>query len=165
MLSNDDFIQRLQPHKPKQKDNHRKAVPCWSYIENELKKRDVTLQLLLRPAKAGEDIYLSFDARVQYIAHRELAKAVQKHEAAAAYLVAIDVKTGEILAMSSWPSYNPNDKASLNNKDAMRNRGAIDMFEPGSSSAMCLTARLPIWRWTKTRSSVFTQCRNSLQNT
>jgi cell division protein FtsI (penicillin-binding protein 3) len=35
--------------------------------------------------------------------------------------------------MTSWPSYNPNDKNGLANKDAMRNRGAIDMFEPGST--------------------------------
>ncbi|MCP5645377.1 penicillin-binding transpeptidase domain-containing protein, partial [Klebsiella pneumoniae] len=47
--------------------------------------------------------------------------------------IAVDVKTGEILAMGSWPSYNPNDKNGLKNKDAMRNRGAIDMFEPGST--------------------------------
>jgi cell division protein FtsI (penicillin-binding protein 3) len=43
------------------------------------------------------------------------------------------VKTGEILAMTSWPSYNPNDKKGLSNKDAMRNRGAVDSFEPGST--------------------------------
>jgi cell division protein FtsI (penicillin-binding protein 3) len=35
--------------------------------------------------------------------------------------------------MASWPSYNPNDKNSLSNKDAMRNRGAVDSFEPGST--------------------------------
>ena len=33
----------------------------------------------------------------------------------------------------SWPSYNPNDKNGLLNKDAMRNRGAVDSFEPGST--------------------------------
>ena len=60
MLSNDDFIQRLQPHKPKQKDNHRKAVPCWSYIENELKKRDVTLQLLWQEFREQEPDGVSY---------------------------------------------------------------------------------------------------------
>lgn len=93
------------------------------------KVKDVAL---LRPAKAGQDIYLSFDARVQYIAHRELAKAVQEHEAAAAYLVAIDVKTGEILAMVNQPAYNPNNRSKLV-PDQLRNRAITDMFEPGST--------------------------------
>jgi cell division protein FtsI (penicillin-binding protein 3) len=96
------------------------------------KGRKVKDVMQLRPAKAGQDIYLSFDARVQYIAHRELAKAVQEHEADAAYLVAIDVKTGEILAMVNQPAYNPNNRSKLV-PDQLRNRSITDMFEPGST--------------------------------
>jgi cell division protein FtsI (penicillin-binding protein 3) len=96
------------------------------------KGRKVKDVMQLRPAKAGQDIYLSFDARVQYIAHRELAKAVQEHEAEAAYLVAIDVKTGEILAMVNQPAYNPNNRSKLV-PDQLRNRSITDMFEPGST--------------------------------
>ena len=81
----------------------------------------------------GEDIQLSIDSRLQYIMYRELTAVGVANNARSASAIAVDVKTGEILAMSSWPSYNPNDKKSLNNKDAMRNRGAIDMFEPGST--------------------------------
>ena len=93
------------------------------------KVKDVAL---LRPAKAGQDIYLSFDARIQYIAHRELARAVQEHEAEAAYLVAIDVKTGEIVAIVNQPVYNPNNRSKLI-PEQLRNRSITDMFEPGST--------------------------------
>lgn len=96
------------------------------------KGRKVKDVMQLRAAKAGQNIYLSFDARVQYIAHRELAKAVQEHEADAAYLVAIDVKTGEILAMVNQPAYNPNNRSKLV-PDQLRNRAITDMFEPGST--------------------------------
>ena len=95
---------------------------------NRLKVTDV-----IKEVEAGENITLSIDSRLQYIMYRELTAAGIANNARSATSVAIDVKTGEILAMTSWPSYNPNDQKSLTNKDAMRNRAAIDSFEPGST--------------------------------
>ncbi|WP_151814850.1 penicillin-binding protein PBP3 [Acinetobacter soli] len=88
---------------------------------------------VIREGEPGENITLSIDSRLQYIMYRELTAAGVANNARSASAIAVDVKTGEILAMASWPSYNPNDKNGLSNKDAMRNRGAIDMFEPGST--------------------------------
>ena len=88
---------------------------------------------VVKEVTAGENITLSIDSRLQYIMYRELTAVGVANNARSASAIAVDVKTGEILAMSSWPSYNPNDKNGLKNKDAMRNRGAIDMFEPGST--------------------------------
>ena len=88
---------------------------------------------VLKEVQPGENITLSIDSRLQYIMYRELTAAGIANNARSASAIAVDVKTGEILAMGSWPSYNPNDKNGLSNKDAMRNRGAIDMFEPGST--------------------------------
>lgn len=89
---------------------------------------------LIEAAIPGEDVQLSIDSRLQYIMYRELAASGITNNARSATAVAIDVNTGEILAMSSWPSFNPNDSHSgLDNKDAMRNRAVIDMFEPGST--------------------------------
>ena len=88
---------------------------------------------VIKEVEAGENITLSIDSRLQYIMYRELTAAGVANNARSATAIAVDVKTGEILAMSSWPSYNPNDKKSLSNKDAMRNRGAVDSFEPGST--------------------------------
>jgi cell division protein FtsI (penicillin-binding protein 3) len=87
----------------------------------------------VKAVEPGENITLSIDSRLQYIMYRELTAAGVANNARSATALAVDVKTGEILAMTSWPSYNPNDKNSLGNKDAMRNRGAVDSFEPGST--------------------------------
>lgn len=88
---------------------------------------------IIKEVEAGENITLSIDSRLQYIMYRELTAAGIANNARSATAIAVDVKTGEILAMTSWPSYNPNDKHGLSNKDAMRNRGAVDSFEPGST--------------------------------
>src|SRR3990167_5549315 len=88
---------------------------------------------VIKEVEPGENITLSIDSRLQYIMYRELTAAGVANNARSATAIAVDVKTGEILAMASWPSYNPNDKNSLSNKDAMRNRGAVDSFEPGST--------------------------------
>ncbi|OUY08855.1 penicillin-binding protein PBP3 [Acinetobacter populi] len=95
---------------------------------NRLKVEEVITQ-----GNGGENITLSIDSRLQYIMYRELTAAGVANNARSATAIAVDVKTGEILAMSSWPSYNPNDPKGLSNQDAMRNRGAVDSFEPGST--------------------------------
>ena len=88
---------------------------------------------VIKEVQPGENITLSIDSRLQYIMYRELTAVGVANNARSATAIAVDVKTGEILAMTSWPSYNPNDKNGLANKDAMRNRGAVDSFEPGST--------------------------------
>ncbi|WP_137169565.1 penicillin-binding protein 2 [Marinomonas sp. FW-1] len=80
----------------------------------------------------GENIELSIDLRLQYLAYRELKAAVQEHRATSASAVILDVKTGEILAMVNQPSYNPNDRSKLEYEE-LRNRAVIDLFEPGST--------------------------------
>ena len=80
----------------------------------------------------GEDVKLSLDSRIQYLAYRYLQAAVKKHQATSASLVALDVKTGEVLAMVSAPDFNPNDRLDLKSSQ-FRNRSITDSFEPGST--------------------------------
>ena len=96
------------------------------------KGRKVKDVALIRPARTGQDIYLSFDARTQYLAYRELATAIAQHGAKAGTAVALDVETGEVLAMVNQPSFNPNNRTKLK-PDELRNRAVTDMFEPGST--------------------------------
>jgi len=86
----------------------------------------------LSRVKHGEDIQLSLDARIQYLAYRHLQAAVKSHQASSASLVALDAKTGEVLAMVSMPDFNPNDRAELKSA-RFRNRSITDSFEPGST--------------------------------
>ena len=79
----------------------------------------------------GRDLVLSIDRRIQYLAFRELSKAVEKHKAKAGAIVVLDAKTGEVLAMVNLPTYNPNKP--INIKGKTRNRAITDIFEPGST--------------------------------
>ncbi len=101
-------------------------------VMKDLKGHRVQDVALLKPARPGQDVILSFDSRVQYSAYRELARGVAEHNAVAGVLVSLDVDTGEVLAMASVPSFNPNNRSTLD-IDAVRNRAVTDMFEPGST--------------------------------
>jgi len=79
----------------------------------------------------GQDIILSIDARLQDKAYRILEKTVEAHSALSGSAILLDAKSGEILAMTNYPSYNPN--ARRNNTEFLRNRAATDIFEPGST--------------------------------
>ncbi len=86
----------------------------------------------LAPAQPGKDLTLSIDLRLQYLAYRELKDAVNTHKADSGTAVVLDAHTGEVLAMVSQPSYNPNDRSNLLTS-ALRNRAMTDIFEPGST--------------------------------
>ena len=86
----------------------------------------------VQPAQHGNNIELSIDLRLQYLAYRELKTAVKAHKADGGSLVMLDVKTGEVLAMVNQPSYNPNDPRQRVST-ALRNRALTDTFEPGST--------------------------------
>lgn len=79
----------------------------------------------------GHDLTLSIDRKIQYLAYRELAHAVEEHKAKAGAAIVLDAKTGEILAMVNLPTYNPNNPVNMIGRS--RNRAIVDTFEPGST--------------------------------
>lgn len=82
--------------------------------------------------KPGNNLQLTLDVRLQYIVYRELKAVVKAHRATWGSAVLLDARTGEVLAMANQPSYNPNNRASINAKK-MRNRAVVDVIEPGST--------------------------------
>ncbi len=78
------------------------------------------------------DLTLSIDKRLQELAYNEIDKAVKTNNAESGSVVLIDVYTGEILAMASSPSFNPNNRQGTPNS-SYRNRVITDVFEPGST--------------------------------
>ncbi len=86
----------------------------------------------IRAPQEGRDLALSIDSRLQYLAFRELKAAVEANKARAGGLVVLDVRTGEILALANWPTYNPNSRE-RSARERMRNRALTDVFEPGST--------------------------------
>jgi cell division protein FtsI (penicillin-binding protein 3) len=85
---------------------------------------------LVQEAKPGNDLHLTIDRRLQYLAYSELKRTVLKHGARSGSVVLMDLESSEILAMVNQPSYNPNQPGSEN--DGLRNRAVTDVFEPGS---------------------------------
>jgi len=63
---------------------------------------------MVREAAPGQDLSLTIDRRLQYLAYRELKRTVLKHGARSGSVVLLDIPTGEVLAMVNQPSYNPN---------------------------------------------------------
>jgi cell division protein FtsI (penicillin-binding protein 3) len=86
----------------------------------------------LRSASPGRDLQLSIDLRLQYLAHRELQRAVTLSGANSGTVVTLDSRTGEVLAMVNHPTYNPNARRNLKPQQT-RNRALTDVFEPGST--------------------------------
>ena len=86
----------------------------------------------IRLPQDGKDIRLSIDAKIQYIAYSALKQAVAENKAKAGGVVVADVKTGEILALANWPTYNPNNRERLSGAQ-LRNRAVTDTYEPGST--------------------------------
>ena len=86
----------------------------------------------IRAPQAGRDLALSIDSRLQYLAFRELKAAIEKHKAKAGGLCILDAKTGEIVALANWPTYNPNRRDRIA-RERMRNRALTDTFERGST--------------------------------
>lgn len=85
-----------------------------------------------RAASSGNDVQLSIDLRLQYLAYRELKAAVAAQGALSGSVVMLDAHTGEVLAMANQPSYNPNNRARVQ-PSQVRNRAITDLFEPGST--------------------------------
>ncbi len=80
----------------------------------------------------GSDIHLTIDIELQKIVEFELMQGVINAQAVAGTVVALNPNTGELLAVASYPGYNPNSTATYS-ADGMRNRAIADAYEPGST--------------------------------
>jgi cell division protein FtsI (penicillin-binding protein 3) len=93
----------------------------------------------VKDAQPGEDITLTLDLRLQYLAYRELKAGVAENHAKGGLIVVADPKTGDILAIASAPGYNPN-RGDDRDSAGVRNRAVNDAFEPGSTIKPLLVA-------------------------
>ena len=80
----------------------------------------------------GKDITLTIDTDFQTIAYHQLNKAIARYEAHSGSVVIVQPKTGEILSLVSYPSFDPSDRKNISDMSVFRNRASIDVFEPGS---------------------------------
>ncbi len=95
-------------------------------------RRKVFEEIVLKKPEKGEDLKLTIDKVVQYIAERELYKAVKFNKASWGSVIVMNSKSGEILAMASYPNYNPNNPRSLTDENR-KNRAIEENYTPGST--------------------------------
>src|SRR2546429_1796633 len=80
----------------------------------------------------GENVVLTLDEQIQYIAERELETAMQQTRAESGTVIVENPRSGEILALANWPRFNPNSSRGMKT-EALKNRAVSDVYEPGST--------------------------------
>lgn len=87
----------------------------------------------------GDGLVLTIDINMQTIVEEELKKGIDLTGAASGTVLAIDPRSGELLAIASWPTYNPNDLGSAR-QEGVRVRAITDTYEPGSTMKIVTAA-------------------------
>ena len=106
--------------------------PGWRWAQRDAKQRHLeawTREVL--PPRPGLDVVLTIDQVIQHAAEQALQEAYRKYRAQGASIVVLQPKTGEVLAMANYPTYDPN-RPGRATPAARRNRAVTDTFEPGS---------------------------------
>jgi cell division protein FtsI (penicillin-binding protein 3) len=104
----------------------------------------------VRAPQPGQNLTLSIDRRIQFLAYSELKNQIDDLQADSGAMVVLDVHTGEILAMVSLPTYNPNTVTGTNGSQR-RNRAVTDVVEPGSTmKPFTMAAALSSGKYTPT---------------
>jgi len=85
--------------------------------------------------EAGNSVVLTVDQNIQYIAERELERGMQETHAIAGTVIVENPHTGEILALTNRPTFNPNIRKEIRN-EALKDRAVSDVYEPGSTFKM-----------------------------
>ena len=89
------------------------------------------------PAVRGRDVQLTINGDLQWFAQNALAEAVTKYGAASGTVVAQSVKTGRLLALASYPTFDPNH---ITNGSSLANLAFTEVFEPGSTAKVMTAA-------------------------
>lgn len=112
-------------------DSYLKGQPGWALFLRDARQKRLDLWEKTVLPKDGYDLVLTIDEVIQYIAERELDKALKSFNAKAASIVVMNPHTGAILALANRPTFDLNESASATTKQ-LRNQAICDLFEPGS---------------------------------
>lgn len=102
-----------------------------AHILRDAKHRELLLEKNFIPPQDGHHLVLTIDDTIQFIAEWALEQGVKKAKAKAGSIIILNPKTGEILALANWPTYNL-DKVESSNVEDRTNRAISFVYEPGS---------------------------------
>jgi cell division protein FtsI (penicillin-binding protein 3) len=116
------------------------GTPGRAIVGRDALGREVVTQRILTPPAPGRGVMLTLDRTIQYLAEREIDAAYRRTQAKGAMAVAMDPRTGDILALALRPTFNPNAFLNVASRELWRNRAITDPFEPGSTFKVILAA-------------------------
>jgi len=132
ILGGVDFSGKGNAGVEKALDADLRGVPGQMRLLTDVKRRGIDSQGSTE-AKPGAAITLTIDERLQYVAEKEIAAAVQSHSAASGSVVVMNPNTGDILALASYPTFDPNvPPRDMKDVIARQNHATSVPFEPGS---------------------------------
>jgi len=143
VLGGVDFEERGNGGIEKALDDVLRGQPGRARLLTDVKRRGIDQQLSSE-ARAGTPVTLTIEERLQFVAEREIAAAVAKNQAASGSIVVMNPYDGQIYAMASYPTYDPNVPPQPGDDIAARQNHALSVpFEPGSVfKVITLTAAL-----------------------
>jgi cell division protein FtsI (penicillin-binding protein 3) len=113
-------------------DKELKGEPGSAQVLTDVQKRGIESEMFDEP-KVGTNLTLTIDERIQFAAERDLKTAVEQHHASTGTVVVMNPHTGEVLAMASYPAFDPNRPPDAHESRIARlNRAVAAPFEPGS---------------------------------
>jgi cell division protein FtsI (penicillin-binding protein 3) len=98
-----------------------------------------TADTMIKPAEDGKHVRLTIERDIQWVAQQAIAERVKYARAESGSVIVLNVKTGEVLAMATAPSFNPNDLSTANPKN-LGNRVLSNAYEPGSTGKIMTMA-------------------------
>ncbi len=88
----------------------------------------------------GRNVQLTIDRDLQWYAQQVLAAKVAETDAVNGAAVVMDIRTGEVLALATAPSFNPDGRSSTVSAQALKNVAIADVYEPGSVNKVITAA-------------------------
>jgi len=116
------------------------GTPGRAIVGRDALGRELASQQILAPPAPGRGVMLTLDTTIQYLAEREIDAAYRRTQARAAMAIAMDPRTGDVLALALRPTFNPNAFLAVSSREVWRNRAVTDPFEPGSTFKVILAA-------------------------
>ncbi len=86
----------------------------------------------IKEKEDGVDIILTIDRNIQFVAFQKLKETVEKHGAEGGTIIIMNPKTGAIIAMASYPDFDPNEYSRVRDVRVFNNPAVFDQYEPGS---------------------------------
>lgn len=132
VLGSVDFEEKGNAGIEKGLESELRGVPGTIRLLTDVHRRGIAPQTTV-PARPGTSLTLTIDERIQFVAEREIAAAVQAHGAESGSVVVMKPDTGDILAMASYPTFDPNIPVERGEDPKPRLNHAFNVpFEPGS---------------------------------